>query len=247
MKNRASRASVVAGGPPRATQGAVWNEVADKSARMDVASPTGAMHDIYAGRRDRLAEFHAAIRLHDGQTGALVLIGGRAAVLDHVNRPEAFAALHAPLLQGYALDALEGRRPSTPPPNPARRPRRRSSSASWPRGRPSTTASASGATSASRRPAWPAPGSWPAPSSSSSRPSPTASRTPRATTHPAPASAAPPADGPPDVWILTPRGFYSVVANRDDPETVLVRARASEDLEQLAGEGPRDDDPSPDL
>ncbi len=35
------------------------------------------------------------------------------------------------------------------------------------------------------------------------------------------------------MWLLTPRGFYSVVANRDDPETVLVRARAREDLEAL--------------
>jgi hypothetical protein len=36
------------------------------------------------------------------------------------------------------------------------------------------------------------------------------------------------------VWVLTPRGFYSVVANLDDPETVLVRARAREDLDELA-------------
>lgn len=36
------------------------------------------------------------------------------------------------------------------------------------------------------------------------------------------------------MWLLTPRGFYSVVANRDDPETVLVRARVREDLESLA-------------
>ncbi|MCP9491271.1 MAG: hypothetical protein MSC31_15550 [Solirubrobacteraceae bacterium MAG38_C4-C5] len=34
------------------------------------------------------------------------------------------------------------------------------------------------------------------------------------------------------MWLLTPRGFYSVVANHDDPETVLVRARVREDLEQ---------------
>ncbi len=37
------------------------------------------------------------------------------------------------------------------------------------------------------------------------------------------------------MWLLTPRGFYSVVANSGDPETVLVRTRAREDLEQLAG------------
>ena len=114
-KNRAAHASVDAGMGPRAMQGEVWDEVARKSARMNVASATGAMHDIYAGRREGLQEFLSAISLHDGQTGALVLIGGRPAVLDHVSRPEVFAALHGPLLQGYALDALEQEaRPDTP-------------------------------------------------------------------------------------------------------------------------------------
>ena len=107
VKNRATRASVHAGTGPRAMQGEVWNEVSGKSARMNVYSNTGAMHDIYDGRRDRLDEFLSAITLHDGQTGALVLIAGRPAVLDHVSRPDVFAALHAPLVQGYALDALE--------------------------------------------------------------------------------------------------------------------------------------------
>ncbi|MEJ7788027.1 MAG: DUF6569 family protein, partial [Solirubrobacteraceae bacterium] len=107
MKNRAARASVAAGMGPRAVQGEVWAEVAGKSQRMNIASGTGAMHDIYDGRRDRLNKFLSAIRLHDNQTGALVLIGGRPTVLDHVSRPEVFAALHAPLVQGYALDALE--------------------------------------------------------------------------------------------------------------------------------------------
>ena len=109
LKNRAARESVAAGMGARAAQGEVWSEVAEKSARMNVASSTGAMHDIYDRRRERLAEFHGAIRLHDGQAGALVLINGRPAVLDHVSRPEVFAALHAPLVQGYALDALEAR------------------------------------------------------------------------------------------------------------------------------------------
>jgi hypothetical protein len=107
LKNRAARASVAAGAGPRAMQGEVWDEVAHKSARMHVASATGAMHDIYDGRRGRLEEFVEAIGLHDGQTGALVLIAGRPVVLDDVSRPEVFAALHGPLVQGYALDALE--------------------------------------------------------------------------------------------------------------------------------------------
>jgi hypothetical protein len=37
----------------------------------------------------------------------LAAIGGRFVVLDYVSDAEAFAALHGPLVSGYALDALE--------------------------------------------------------------------------------------------------------------------------------------------
>ncbi len=107
MKNRATRESMAAGGPARAVQGDVWAEVASKSARMNVHSATGAMNDVYDGRRERLGEFLAATHLRDGQRGALVQIAGRPTVLDHVSRPSVFAQLFAPLVQGYALDALE--------------------------------------------------------------------------------------------------------------------------------------------
>lgn len=107
LKNRAARVNAVAGETPRAAQGEVWDDVARKSVRMNVASPTGAMHDIYADRRDRLSAFRGAIDLHDGQTGALVFVAGRPVVLDHVSRPDVYAALHGPLVEGYALDALE--------------------------------------------------------------------------------------------------------------------------------------------
>src|SRR3954454_4545532 len=107
MTNAASSARVAAGLEARAEQGAVWAEVAAKAERLDVDSRTDAMHDIYEGRRDALHAFAAAVSLRDGQTGALAAIGGRIAVLDHVSRPDAFAALHRPLVQGYALDALD--------------------------------------------------------------------------------------------------------------------------------------------
>jgi ARG/rhodanese/phosphatase superfamily protein len=119
MKNRDAHARIAAGLEARAEQGAVWDEVAAKSSRLDVASATGAMHDIYEGRRDRLRAFEAAIARRDGQTGALVAIAGRLAVLDHVSRPDAFAALHGPLVQGYALDALEAATDGAPPPPPS--------------------------------------------------------------------------------------------------------------------------------
>src|SRR4051812_8395597 len=67
MKNRAARASLAVDNEPRAMQSEVWNEVAEKSRRLEVTSATGAMHDIYDNRRERLEEFRRAIRLHDGQ------------------------------------------------------------------------------------------------------------------------------------------------------------------------------------
>ena len=35
------------------------------------------------------------------------------------------------------------------------------------------------------------------------------------------------------MWTITTRGFYSVVAHRDLPDTVLVRGRSRADLEAL--------------
>lgn len=35
------------------------------------------------------------------------------------------------------------------------------------------------------------------------------------------------------MWLLTSIGFFSVVAHRDEPNTVLIRARRREDLEAL--------------
>ena len=35
------------------------------------------------------------------------------------------------------------------------------------------------------------------------------------------------------MWLLTTQGFYSVVAHRDDPDKLLVRARTREDIEAL--------------
>jgi hypothetical protein len=35
------------------------------------------------------------------------------------------------------------------------------------------------------------------------------------------------------MWLFTTLGFYSVVAHRDHPDTVLIRARAREDLDAL--------------
>ena len=114
MKNTQARASVAAGQEARAEQGEVWREVAEAAARHGVDSPTGAMHDVFERRRGQLHEIVAEVQMHCSQVGMLAAIGGRFVVLDHVSEVEAFAALHGPLVQGYALDALAAPDASAP-------------------------------------------------------------------------------------------------------------------------------------
>jgi hypothetical protein len=106
-KSAALRSRLATDGEARADQGEVWAAVAAVATDTGTTSPTGAMHDVFQHRRASLDEILAALPLHDGQVGAVAAIGGRCVVLDHVSRPDVFAALHAPLLQGYALDALD--------------------------------------------------------------------------------------------------------------------------------------------
>lgn len=40
------------------------------------------------------------------------------------------------------------------------------------------------------------------------------------------------------MWLFTSRGFYSAVAHRDDPETIIVRARSAQDIKRLQKEYP---------
>ena len=115
LKNRAVLASVVSGAEARADQGAVWEEVDHKLDALAASAPTRAIHDGYEHRRRDLDELTAACDLKPGQTGMVVAIGGDFAVLDRVSRPDVFASLFGPLVQGYALDALSA--PDAEPPS----------------------------------------------------------------------------------------------------------------------------------
>jgi hypothetical protein len=107
LKHERVRARSGAGGPRLASQRAVWASVAATAARHGTASDTGALNDVFEGRRDELERTGAAIEVKCSQVGMLAAIGGRFVVLDYVSDVEAFAALHRPLVSGYALDALE--------------------------------------------------------------------------------------------------------------------------------------------
>ena len=115
MKNAHAARAVQAGAPARADQSAVWAEVADRGGRHSAPAPTQAMHDVFEHRRRELDEITASIEMHCSQTGMLAWVGDRFAVLDRVSQPDALESLFAPLVQGYALDALETTRPQKPP------------------------------------------------------------------------------------------------------------------------------------
>lgn len=110
-KNRAARLSAAG----RAEQGEVWRVVADKAQRHAAQAPTSAMRDVFLRRQDDLEAMRAAIRRRDGQLGAVAAIGGTLCVADVVGRADVFAALHGPLVAGYALDAAEHAALDAPP------------------------------------------------------------------------------------------------------------------------------------
>jgi len=105
-KARQASRSRVAGGEARADQGQVWSMVADRSASLNVNSSTGSLNDVYESRRGNLDELTNAINLKEGQIGAILQIGDEVIAVDLVSRPDVFADLHKPLVQGYSLDAL---------------------------------------------------------------------------------------------------------------------------------------------
>ncbi len=115
LKNKQAREALAVGAEARASQSAVWSEIGAKSDRLDVDSPTGAMHDVFEARGDRLAAMTRAVGLHEGQIGAVAAIGGQIQVLDMVSRSDAFMDLHHAITRGYALDALEADEAHAPP------------------------------------------------------------------------------------------------------------------------------------
>ena len=88
-------------------QGAVWSEIAAKSARLDAFSPTDAAEVMYDKQASSLDEYASALPRQTGQCGAIVCLAGRVVCLDFVSRSEVYAGLYAKLLRGYALDAVE--------------------------------------------------------------------------------------------------------------------------------------------
>jgi len=91
----------------RSNQGMIWNDLALKSECMPVHSETGAMADLFEGKKDPLGEYLKPFRLVDCQVGAIFAINGKVVGLECFGYQQTFSKFFPKLVQSYALDALD--------------------------------------------------------------------------------------------------------------------------------------------
>jgi hypothetical protein len=94
-------------GSRRADQGAVWDDIAAKSSRMRVSTPTGAMRDVFEAHRTQLEDYTGAFKPEAQQLGAVFAIGERVEGLELFDCPETFSEMLSRLVRSYAIDAIE--------------------------------------------------------------------------------------------------------------------------------------------
>lgn len=118
VKNTSVGDSLRAHGGYGSDQGAVWSEIHALHHRANVHSPTGALRDAYEAKRESLDQWLAHFPPLPGQNGLLVFRGNRAAGMDRVSSPGAYARLHDKLVRSYLVDPLLEAAPTegaTPP------------------------------------------------------------------------------------------------------------------------------------
>jgi len=94
----------------RSDQGKVWHKIEELHYRSKShdTSTTRAMADAFHHRSQDLEEALRHFRLIPGQTGIFFFHSGKAAGLDILSAPAAFARLHGKLVRSYVIDCLDG-------------------------------------------------------------------------------------------------------------------------------------------
>ena len=88
-------------------QGAIWNDISAKALRMDAASPSSAMSEIYKKKDDSIKDYTGHFSLTDSQIGAVFVINGQVVGMDCFGKPETFGKVFEKLVESYALDAID--------------------------------------------------------------------------------------------------------------------------------------------
>jgi hypothetical protein len=94
----------------RSDQGAVWSEISARETRAGSASPTSALHDLYARESGALAAFSRAFPCPPGANGLAVGIGGKLVAVEVFDAHETLAAQWGRLVEGAASAHLDHRR-----------------------------------------------------------------------------------------------------------------------------------------
>ena len=108
----------------RSNQGRIWNDIAEKSARMRVDAPTGAMADVFESYDDKLSKFLDKFHLIEWQIGAIFAINGQVLGIECFGCHDTFKRFFDKLVKSYALDALDSlkkQQSKSAPPDNARR------------------------------------------------------------------------------------------------------------------------------
>jgi hypothetical protein len=100
-------ASLRMSGTRASDQADVWADIAEKSARLDARSPTGAMEEIFARHSVSADAAVSALRPQERQRGALFIINGRVVALDLFDNASTLRALLPKLVRSVAIDALD--------------------------------------------------------------------------------------------------------------------------------------------
>jgi len=114
-------ASLQSTGTRYSNQGAVWQDIDEKSRRLNAPSRTSAMAAIFEQHAAGLQEYVDSIKPEEGQVGAVFAIGGKVSGFELFDSPDTLRKLWPKLIRSYGLDALDrevaaGERTEKPPP-----------------------------------------------------------------------------------------------------------------------------------
>jgi len=109
-------------GSRRADQGAIWDDIDEKAARMAAESETRAAAAMYEKSRAQLDGFQESLRALPRQVGAVVAINGAIAGLEVFDSTTTWRKSMRKIVESYGLDALDciPEAPSPAPRDPAR-------------------------------------------------------------------------------------------------------------------------------
>jgi hypothetical protein len=107
MKSEQVNYSVRVSGEYRSDQGAIWNEISEKAARREAASPSMAMASIYEKDMPSIQEYVSHFHLIDSQVGAVFMINDKVVGMDGFGNSDSFSKVFKKLVKSYALDAID--------------------------------------------------------------------------------------------------------------------------------------------